>query len=289
MMAFTPKFMISNSIARALIRSEGAIPARLLSRGAMWLLLLLCMLLPVSSANATAGFAEYSWLFHDKPGQWIEWNHGDICPSESPRKDCVLIRQSKVSVRRTDSLQPTPYDKLPRSLYLTTILALLPLALAWFGLYRLWRRWRQRTANPGGWSLRSSWMLGLMTVFALALMPYALAVLFPASPSIDGWYIVIGLSFNILIVLAPFTLWWTFRSLFPPPGRLRPKGWSRVFLWIALLPSCALAPELVAGPPNLLFFLFPPFLLIKIGVSLLAVWMASKAANAIYKRMKREC
>jgi hypothetical protein len=281
--ALIPKFMISNSIPRVLDRSEGATPARLLSRQAM--LILLCLLLPASSANATAGFAEYSWYFHDRPGQWIEWHHGDICPPEAARKNCVLIRQSKTSGRRPGPLQPAPYDKPPQGLYLTTVIALLPPALMWLGLARLRRRWRQRTANPSGWSLRSTWALGLMTVSGLAWMPHALAVLFPASPGVDGWHIAIGLSFNILIAVAPFTLWRTYRSLFPPPGRVGTKGWRRLFLWPALLLSSLLAPLLLWGPPNLLMFLFPPTMLPNILVSLLAVWAASKVTNAISRKI----
>lgn len=244
-------------------------------------LLLLCLLLQACSAHATAGFAEYSWRFHDRAGQWIEWHHGDICPSEAAHKNCVLIKQSKTSERQPRSSQPVPYDDSPQRLYWTTILALLPPAFAWLGLARLWWHWRQRTADPGRWSLRWTAALGLMTVFALAWVPHALAVLFPASPSADGWSIVTGLSFNILIAVAPFTLWWTYRSLFPPAGRVRPKAWQRAALWLVLLPSSVLAPLLLWGPPNVLMFLFPPMMMPNIMVSMFAAWAASKAANAI--------
>ena len=142
-------------------------------------------------------------------------------------------------------------------LYLNTIRALLPLVVVWLGLDRLWRRWRRRETDPGGWTVRSTWGWGLTTFVALAWAPEALRVLFPASPTADGWDAVIGLSFNIAIALAPFTLWWTYRTLFPPAGRVPAKGWARVFLWPALLLSSLLAPLLLWGPPNLLLFLLP--------------------------------
>ena len=53
--------------------------------------LLLALWLSAGRAEATAGFAEYAWSFHDRPGQWIEWHHGDICPPDAPGKDCVFI------------------------------------------------------------------------------------------------------------------------------------------------------------------------------------------------------
>jgi len=249
------------------------------------MLLLLFLFLPVRSSHATAGFAEYSWYFHDQPGQWIEWHHGDICPPEAAHKNCILIRQSKIREGQLGPRPLTPYNDSPQKLYLPTILALLPLALACLGVTRLLRRWRQRTTQPSGWSLRSTWAWSLMTVAALFLAPHALAVLFPASPSADGWIAVISLSFNILIVAAPLTLWWNYRRLFPPPGRVGLKGWSRVFLWFSLLPSSILAPLLLWGPPNLLMYLFPPTVLPNIVVSLFVVWVASKAANVVLKRM----
>lgn len=242
----------------------------------VFLLLILSLLLTTGYAHATAGFAEYSWYFHDRAGQWIEWHHGDICPPEAARKNCILIRKSKTSETQPSSPQPTPYDDSPRNLYWPTILALLPSLLAGHGLAQLWRRRRQRKTDPGGWSLRSVVHLVIMTVVGLALTPNALAVLFPASPSVDGWHIVIGLSFNILIAVAPFTLWWTYCRLFPPPGRTRPRFWQRALLWLALLPSSVLAPLLLWGPPNLLLFSLPTALLPKMIVSLLVVWAASK-------------
>ena len=117
-------------------------------------------------------------------------------------------------------------------------------------------------------------------MFSLAWDPRALEVLFPASPDLDGWFVVIGLCLNIPIVVAPIVLWRVFRALYPPPIRLRPKGWRRVALWLAILPSAALAPLIVGGPPNLLLFLFPPMLVLNALVSLVAVWVASKMTDA---------
>ena len=253
-------------------------------------ILLLCMLLPTGAACATAGFAEYSWYFHDQPGQWIEWHHGDVCPPEAPRKECALVRRSKEGTLRPDfgQFEALLYAGAPQSLYVNTVLALLPLAVGWLGLERLWGRWRQRATDPSRWKAPSTWVLGLITVLACWRVPYALLVLFPASPTADGWRIVIGLFFNVLIPLATFTLWLTYRRLFPPPGRSRPRRWARLFLWPIMLLSSLLAPLLAAlliwGPPNLLMFLFPPMMLPNIVVSLLAVAAASAATNAIARR-----
>ncbi len=259
--------------------------ARGLPREAIRQLLLLGLLLTARSAHATAGFAEFAWYFHDRPGQWIEWNHGDVCPPEAAHKNCVAIRQSRKSAGVAPMEPLIPYDESPRALYLTTLLALLPPVLAWVGLASLWGHWRQRANVPCGRSARSIASLCLMTSFALGWVPHALAVLFPASPSVDGWDVVIGLFLDILIVLAPVTLWWTYRALFPPPGRSQPKGGQRALLWLALLPSGLLAPLLLSGPPNLLIFLFPPMLLLNVSVSWLTVWVASTVTNAMSRKL----
>jgi hypothetical protein len=54
------------------------------------------------------------------------------------------------------------------------------------------------------------------------------------------------------------------------------------------LPSSVLAPLLPLGPPDLLLFLFPPALLFNVALSLFAVWVASKAANLVARRMAKE-
>jgi hypothetical protein len=127
-------------------------------------------------------------------------------------------------------------------------------------------------------------VLGLVTALASGRVPHALSVLFPASPDADGWFVVVGLSFNVLIVLAPLTLWLAYRRLFPPPGRVLPGPWARWFLWPVLLSSSLLAPMLAWGPPNVLMFVFPPMMLPNILVSLLAVAALSAAANAVMRR-----
>ena len=256
---------------------------------ARWALLaapLLSLLLHAAAALATAGLAETSWYFHDQPGQWIEWHHGDICPPDAPHKECVFLRHSKAGARRPDSGQSeaVPYAEEPRKFYLNTILALLPLGVGGLGLARLWRRWSQRATEPDRWSSPSTWTLALVTAAAWWWVPYALSVLFPASPGADGWPIVIGLFFNVLIVLAPLTLWLTYRRLFPPPGRSRSGPWARLCLWPAMLVSSLLAPLLAWGPPSILMFLFPPMMLPNIVVSLLAVAAVSAVANAVARR-----
>jgi hypothetical protein len=244
--------------------------------------LLLSLCLAAGPAGATAGLAEYSWYFPDRPGQWIEWNHGDVCPPEAPGKNCLFIRRSRASGTKTrDSSGPLAYPGAPRNLYANTLLALLPLVAALLGLGRVWQRWRQRKSASQRWAAPATWAWGVTALLGLAWSPDALRVLFPASPDADGWHIVIGLAFNIAIVIAPFTLWVTYRRLFPPPGSVRAKGWRRAMLWPALLLSALLAPELVWGPPNLLLYLFPPAMLPNIAVSMLAVWAVSKAINAL--------
>jgi hypothetical protein len=258
--------------------------AQVVRHGAISVMLLLCLCLAADYARATVGMAEYAWYFHHQPGRWIEWHHGDICPPESPRKECVFVRPARAAERRSGSHEPVPYHDFAQGLYLTTVLALLPLAVGLAGLARLWRLWRKRAVNPGGSSLRSTWVLSLVTVLAGASVPRALAVLFPATPSADGWGVVIFLSFNIFIALAPLTLWWSYRRLFPPPGRPRLKGWARLPEWLLLLLSSVLAPPLLWGPPNLLMFLFPPLMLPNIVASLLVVWLASKGYDALNRR-----
>lgn len=257
---------------------------------ALRLLLMPALLLAANPARATAGFAEYSWSFHDRPGQWIEWHHGDICPPGAPGKNCVFIRQSKSAAVPRDKRpsEPVPYADPPEHLYFNTVFGLLPPVLAGFGLARLWRCRGRGGSEPGGSLRGSTWAWGLATLLALAFVPHALRVLFPASPGVDGWWTVIVLSLDIAIVLAPFTLWWTYRKLFPPPGRARRKRWPQLLLWPGLLLSSLFAPHLLSGPPNLLLFLFPPAMLMNIIVSLLAVWAVSKAANVIFGRIARK-
>jgi hypothetical protein len=115
-------------------------------------------------------------------------------------------------------------------------------------------------------------------------VPQALAILFPANPRADGWLVVILLSVNILIVLAPVTLWWSHRRLFAPRELARVKGWMRLTLWLLLLASSVLAPLLFWGPPNMLMFLFPPLMLPCIVTSLLAVWDACRGYDLLARR-----
>lgn len=253
------------------------------ARRALHVALLLGMLLRADAAFATAGFAEYSWYFHDGPGRWIEWNHGDVCPPEAPRKSCIFLRRSRVGAPQADSepTGPMVYAGEPRDLYLNTILALLPLGIACLGLARLARRWWQRETEPGRWSSPSTWALGAVTAIASWWVPDGIAVLLPASSTADGWPVVVGLLLNVPIVLSPLALWWTYRKLFPPRGRRRPGPWARLLLWPALLLSGLLAPQALSGPPNLLLFFFPPMVLFNVGFSLLAMAALSAMVSVL--------
>lgn len=258
-------------------------PAGARARRALHVVLLLGMLLRADAAFATAGFAEYSWYFPDGPGRWIEWHHGDVCPSAAPRKNCIFLRQSRLGAPQagSDPSAPMVFAGEPRDLYLNTILALIPLAVAGLGLARLGRRWLQRATEPDRWRSPSTWALGAVTAVAAWWAPNGLAVLLPASPTADGWIVVVGLLLNVPIVLSPLALWWTYRKLFSPHGRRRPGPWARLLLWPALLLSGLLAPQALSGPPNLLLFLFPPMVLLNVGFSLLAVAVLSKLVNVL--------
>jgi hypothetical protein len=241
------------------------------------------MLLRADAAFATAGFAEYSWYFPDGPGRWIEWHHGDVCPPEASRKNCIFVRQSRLEAPQagSDPTAPMVYAGEPRDLYLNTILALLPLGVACFGLAHLARRWWRRATEPGRWRSPSTWALGAVAAVASWWVPYGIAVLLPASSTADGWLVVVALLLNVPIVLSPLALWWTYRKLFPPRGWRRPSPWARLLLWPALLLSGLLAPQALSGPPNLLLFLFPPMVLLNVGVSLPAVAALSKLVNVL--------
>jgi hypothetical protein len=250
-----------------------------------WLLpLLLAMgLLWAGPVHATAGLAEYSWLFPHRLGSWIEWHHGDICPPEASGKNCLFVRRSAPPGERPSFENPKPFAPEPSRLYLPTILALLPFAGAWQGLGSLLRSWRQGGSRPAGGSRAAAAALAFVAGVSLAWIPWALGVLFPASPARDGWEVVIALAFNIPIVLAPFGLWWSYRGLFPPSAGARAEGARRSILWAVLLVSGVLAPLLPGGPPNLLLFLFPPALGIHLTVSLLVVTLAS----GVLERLRR--
>ena len=245
-------------------------------------ILLVCLWLAAGYARATVGMAEYSWYFHDQPAQWMEWNHGDICPRDSPGKDCVVMRRS--GANRSSASAPEPFIDSVQALYLPTVLAVLPLAVGLTGLAVLWRRWRKRITYPDRRPRRATLMWGFATTVACVSVPQALAILFPANPRADGWLVVILLSVNILIVLAPVTLWWSHRRLFAPRELARVKGWMRLTLWLLLLASSVLAPLLFWGPPNVLMFLFPPLMLLCIVTSLLAVWLASRGYDLLARR-----
>ena len=231
--------------------------------------------------QATAGFAEYSWLFPSRPGTWIEWHHGDICPPEAPGKNCLLLRRSPPLGERTTFETPRPFAPAPSRLYLPTILALLPFAGAWLGLGPLVRGWRNHGVRPVGGSRAAASTLALLAGLSIAWIPWALAVLFPASPARDGWGVVILLALNIPIVVAPLSLWWSYRRLFPPPGRARVQGSRRWILWGVLLASGVLAPFLPGGPPNLLLFLLPPLPAFNLAVSWLTVALASRTLERL--------
>jgi hypothetical protein len=258
-------------------------PAGARARRALHVALLLGTLLRADAAFATAGFAEYSWYFHDGPGRWIEWHHGDICPDGAPRKNCIFLRRSRVGAPQAHSgaTAPVAYGGEPRDLYRSTILALLPLVVACLGLARLARRWRQRASEPDRWRAPSTWALGAVTAVAAWSVPHGMAVLLPASSQADGWPVVVGLLLNVPIVLSPLALWWTYRRLFPPRGRRRLGPWTRLLLWPPLLLSGLLAPHALSGPPNLLLLFFPVTVVFNVGLSLLAVAVLSALVNAL--------
>jgi hypothetical protein len=250
-------------------------------------LLVAALVLSSGVAWATAGFAEYSWTFHDRPGQWVEWHHGDICPPGSPGKDCILVRRTKSASGNTIArATPLPFADPPQALYLNTILAMLPVGVTAAGIAILTRRWRARRARPAGGARGPLWSVILVTLLALAGMPYGLRTLFPASPEVDGWGPPVALVLNVLVVLAPLCMWWAWRRLFPQPGGQPAHGAARAALWMLLLPSGLFTPFLIVGPPNLVLLLLPPLWLPNIGLSLLALWLVAKVVDAARNRSR---
>ena len=260
------------------------------------LLLAICLLLQLAPAQATAGFAETSWLFHDGAGTLIRWDHGDVCRSDGPRdpnlvsvpdripgKDCFQLMNADASDRYRSRLFVVPMrigtdawhltldvraDE-PQWLYWNTASPLAMLLMTALGGWILWceiargQAWRPGRLLPGA----------LLAVLGASQALTALHTLFPVGLARDNPADFVQLLGNLGIVVSPAVLWLT---LWPPRSTKPVARATRIGRYGVIVASSACAPFLVFGPPSLLQLLVPLLLIPNIVMSLAVVVPAQK-------------
>jgi hypothetical protein len=259
---------------------------------------LVLALLPTQVALARIGLAEGSWRFQHDSTNLVEWDHGDVCGDAAPRADCFFYVPIASPGQRSPAEYTIPVKigigsfgfyadagtDAPNLLLWGLAGPLAVISVIVLSVRRLWRAARVISNDDLGGSRLKSGLWIIVVLAALTQLGWAAGVLLPipllAAPTLQLLYVAV----NIWIVVSPWVLWHYVANVRARHPQDRLARLARVGM-IGLSGSFASFLG-THDPPTVLEFIFPPLLVVNLGISLVAVYAARAARDLLVSRLK---